>query len=141
VSGRNECAQRAAAKLLARESGHDWRVHHAALRASHPPDTPLRLLGTTPQQLARMLTDSGRPSRALRDAPETALAPGAIACVDLRPLRGGLPRLHWDIVEGVDEAGVRLGERLHAWGAFRRAWACRASPFPMHRRALVVPDV
>lgn len=137
--GRNECAQRAAARLLARERGGSWRTHLARLRESHPPDTPWRLLGTTPAQLARMLTASGLPARALRRAPAEALTPGAVACVDLRPLWGGLPRLHWDLVEAVDAERVRFGGRDHPREAFLRAWSCRASPFPMHRRALVVP--
>jgi len=53
---RNECAQHAAARVLAHERGGNWRTHLARLRDSHPPDTPLRLLGTTPAQLARVIT-------------------------------------------------------------------------------------
>lgn len=136
----NECAQRAGARLLARRLGGDWRTHYARLRLTHPPDTPLRLLGTTPRQLAAMLSASGLPARAMRDAPEDALRREALACVDLRPLLGGLPRLHWDLVEGADEASIRFGGRDHPRPTFLRAWACRASPFAMHRRALVVAE-
>lgn len=137
--GRNECGQRAAARILARLRGGDWREHHARLRASHPPDTPLRLLGTTPAHLARMLDANGVPAVALRRADASSLAAGAAACVDLRHLHGGVPRLHWDLIDAVREDAVRFGGRWHAREAFLRAWQCRCSPFPMHRRALVVP--
>lgn len=136
--GRNECGQRAAARILARLRGGDWREHYARVRVSHPPDTPLRLLGTTPAQLARMLAAHGVAAVPHRRAPASSLAPGAAACVDLRPLLGGLPRLHWDIIEDVREDAVRFGGRWHARDAFLRAWQCRCSPFAMHRRALVV---
>lgn len=130
--GRNECAQRAAAAIL--------HVPAEMLARTHPPDTPLRLLGTTPTQLARMFTDHGRASRVILRATPSDLERDAIACVDLRPLRGGLPRLHWLRIDNVDEHGVRAEGRHHAWARFMRAWNCRASPFRAHRRALVVPD-
>lgn len=136
--GRNECGQRAAARILARVRGGDWREHYARLRASHPPDTPLRLLGTTPAHLARMLAANGVPAVALGRADEAALTPGAAACVDLRHLAGGLPRLHWDLVEEVRADAIRFGGRWHPREAFLRAWQCRCSPFGMHRRALVL---
>lgn len=128
--GRNECAQRAAGRLLG--------VPAERLARTHPPDTPWRLVGTTPRQLARMLTAYGRPSRALRRAAWPDLARGALACIDLRPLAGGLPRLHWVLVEDVEPARVRIEGRWVAREAFERAWRCAWSPFAMHRRALVV---
>lgn len=127
----NDCAQKAAAHILSRRIGGAWRDHHARLLRTHPPDTPLRLLGTTPRGLARMLTESGLPARALRRAPREALTPGALACVELRALTGrGPPRLHWIELTPEHLADPRL----------ERAWECRASPLPMHRRALVVLD-
>lgn len=136
--GRNECGQRAAARILARVRGGDWRDHAARLAATHPPDTPWRLLGTTPAQLARMLAANDVPAVALRRVEEAALAPGAAACVDLRHLVGGLPRLHWDLVEDVRADAIRFGGRWYPRASFLRAWQCRCSPFAMHRRALVL---
>ncbi|HET6405555.1 MAG TPA: hypothetical protein VFH78_12995 [Candidatus Thermoplasmatota archaeon] len=136
----NECAQRAAARLLSSRSGKDAAALYERLRASHPPDTPLRLLGTTPRLLARMLTESGLPSRALRCGGWSDLRAGALACVDLRPLEGGLPRLHWVAVEEVGPEHVRADGRRYAREAWMRAWSCRCSPFAMHRRALVLRD-
>ncbi|HUR68848.1 MAG TPA: hypothetical protein VM370_06335 [Candidatus Thermoplasmatota archaeon] len=127
--GRHECAQRAASRILG--------VPAQRLARTHPPDTPLRLLGTTPRQLARMLTAHGRPSVARTRAAWSELAPGALVCVDLRPLLGGLPRLHWMLVEAVDAARVVVDGRAVPRAVFERAWACRCSPFAMHRRALV----
>lgn len=126
--GRNTCAQRLAARILG--------IPAAELERSHPPDTPLRLLGTTPAQLARMLAAHGRPARVAHGG---VPAPGEAVCVDLRPLRGGIPRLHWMLVEDVTEDAVRMEGHWYPRAAFQRAWACRLSPFPMHRRARVVP--
>lgn len=133
TTGRNTCAQRLAARWL--------RVPAATLERSHPPDTPLRLLGTTPEQLARMLTAYGRPARAQRGGSPQA---GDAVMVDLRPLVGGLPRLHWMRVEAVREDAVALDGRWHPRAAFERAWGCRISPLPRHHRCLVreidIPD-
>ena len=134
---RNECAQRAAAHLLSQHLGGDWRGHYAQLRRTHPPDTPFRLLGTTPARVAKMLSDSGLDASLLTRATRDDVRPGALACIDLRPLHGGLPRLHWVLIDDVAPHGVRAEERWHAWDRWMRAWSCRASPFAMHRRALV----
>lgn len=125
--GRNTCAQRLAARIL--------NVPAAELERTHPPDTPLRLLGTSAAQLARMLTAYGRPSAVRHGSGPHA---GDAVCVDLRHLRGGVPRLHWMLVDDARPDAVRLDGRWYPRDAFDRAWACRASPFPMHRRAKVV---
>lgn len=129
--GRNECAQRAAEHLL--------RVPAARLARTHPPNTPLRLLGTTPAQLARLLTAYGRASQVLPGATWSDLAPSGLACIDLRALRGGLPRLHWVLIQAVEPERVRVEGRWVARSAFEKAWRCAWSPFRMHRRALVLP--
>lgn len=81
-----------------------------------------------------MLTDHGRPSRVEHGGEPRA---GDALCVDMRPLRGGLPRLHWMLVEDARADALRLDGGWHARSAVDRAWACRASPLPMHRRARV----
>lgn len=127
--GRNTCAQRVASRLLG--------VPAHELERTHPPDTPLRLLGTTPRQLAAMLTARGRASTAAWALPgERPRAEDAV-CVDLRHLHGGIPRLHWMLVEDTHDERLRLDGRWYAWDRAERAWACRASPLPMHRRAYV----
>lgn len=135
--GRNECAQRAAAALLARHHGGDAAAWHARVARTHPPDSPLRLWGTTPRQLAAALTAHGLPA----DVTRRHLTSPGIACVDLRPLVGGPPRLHWLVVERVTEASVEtsLPRLLAPREEFERAWSCRVSPFRMHRQALVSP--
>lgn len=139
-SGRNECGQRAAAEVLSRRIGGDARLYLRELRESHPPDTPLRLLGTTPRRVAHMLRACGLPAELRTRASQADLRADAIACVDLRVLEGrGLPRLHWAVIDDADAAGVRIGRARYAWARFLRAWECRASPFPMHRRAIVLP--
>lgn len=150
---RNECGQRAAAALLARHGHAEAGALLDQLRASHPPDTPLRLLGTTPAQLARALRSRGLAARAVthRDdasARATLLAGPlpALACVDLRPLGARWPMLHWVLVEAVDHESVTLSHLVRTggararvpWARFLRAWRCRVSPFPMHRRAVVL---
>lgn len=135
---RNECGQRAAAKVLSRRLGGPAREHYARLRESHPPDTPLRLLGTTPRRVAQMLSASGVPATVATSCAPSALRADAIACVDLRPLAGGLPRLHWMAIDGVCAEGVHAEGRLHDRPRWMRAWSCRVSPFAMHRRALIL---
>ena len=137
---RNTCAQRAAARLLSQRHGGDWHHHYDRLCASHPPDTPLRLLGTTPARLLAMLRDTGLPAELRTRAEAAHLQPGAIACVDLRPLHGRIPRLHWTLIEDLDERGVRAEGAWHTRERWMRAWSCRVSPFAMHRRALVVAE-
>ena len=135
---RNECGQRAAARVLSRRLGGGWRDHYARLRNTHPPDTPFRLLGTTPKRVADMLSASGVKARVVAGRGMDQLRAGALACIDTRPLVGGLPRLHWVEVEAVAPAGVQALGRVHDRERWMRAWSCRCSPFPMHRRALVV---
>lgn len=127
--GRNTCAQRLASRLLG--------VPASELERTHPPDTPWRLLGTSPAQLARMLAAHGSPA-VVRHGSEPRV--GDAVCVDLRPLRGGLPRLHWMLVEDLDTDRVRLDGRWYPRRGFERAWACRASPFAMHRYARVARE-
>ena len=139
-SGRNECGQKAAAIVLSRRLGGPSRIHTAELARSHPPDTPLRLLGTTPARVAAMLRARGVACELRTRAGAADVQRDAIACVDLRALEGrGWPRLHWVVIDDADASGVRIGGARHSWARFLRAWECRASPFPMHRRAIVVP--
>lgn len=138
---RNTCAQRAAAHVISQHTHQPWRPIYQHLLATHPPDTPLRLLGTTPARLAAALHHHGIPATTKRHAHPTDLHAGTIACIDLRALHGGPPRLHWTLLEDVTDHAVRADGRWHTMERWMRAWTCRASPFPMHRRALVVPEL
>lgn len=146
----NDCAQRAAAAVLAPRLGVPERALRERLRREHPPDTPLALLGTTPWGLERLLRAQGaeveRRAGATRAWLEAALARGPVlACVDLRPLGHRWPMLHWVVVRGADAEGVTVDGLVRApwpregarvpWGAFLRAWACRWAPLPAYRRA------
>lgn len=150
--GRNECGQRAAARMLSLLGHGDDAALRADLATRFRPDTPLRLLGTTPDQLARALRAYGEPGRATHHAaPAQARAAllaarMGLACVDLRHLGARWPMLHWVHVAAADAEGVDVdmlvrtphGRRARfAWPAFLRAWRCAASPLAMHRYALV----
>lgn len=151
---RNPCGQHAAARILSH-----WgrQAPVSALYSSHPPDTPLKLLGTSPRGLERMLRDHGLDAERVsfrREADarawlERALPTGPVALLlDLRPLGRMLPTLHWAVATSADEAGVACeklaGTRFDArrdlvpWSGLLRAWRAAVAPLPGYRHAAVL---
>lgn len=157
---RNSCGQVAAARILAH-----WglgpagspRERASLLYAAHPPDTWLKLLGTSPRGLARMLEAHGLATklathRRADDARawlERAVSTGPVALlVDLRPLGSRVPALHWLVATGTATDGVacenlvrtryRAARDVVPWPDLLRAWSCRVAPLPGYRHAAVL---
>lgn len=150
---RNSCGQQAAARILSRW-GHE--VPASLLYSTHPPDTPLGLLGTSPRGLARMLEAHGLHAErvAFRRADdarawlERALPLGPVALlVDLRPLGCRLPTLHWTVASSQTPEGVECESLVRTrfdarrdivpWPELLRAWRCGVAPLPGYRHAAV----
>lgn len=156
---RNACGQHAAARLLSHRGlgpAGTPRERAARLYATHPPDTPLKLLGTSPRGVERMLEAHGLPAERAhfqaasdaRDWLERALAAGPVALlVDLRPLGSRLPMLHWTVATAATPEGVACENLVRTpfdarravvpWNALLRAWRCRIAPLPGYRYAAV----
>jgi hypothetical protein len=151
---RNGCAQAALAWLL-----DFWQLPRpplAELYRAHPPDTPLRLMGTSPPALARMAAARGLRVRARSGgdahaarawlAAELAAGRPAALLLDLRHLGRRLPGGHWVVALAADEREVHVTNLVrtprHAgpvadlpWEALLPAWRCRAAVLPSWRFA------
>jgi hypothetical protein len=124
-------------------------VDVAALDAAHPPDTPLRLLGTTPWGLLRAARALGldaryRWGRADPDLLCRHLADAGPAIV-LLDVGARLPTMHWAVAHAADAEGVSLvglhpapREATWPWPRFLRAW--RGLPLPGYRHGALLAN-
>lgn len=154
---RNGCAQAAVATLLAHYDFPEPRLRD--LYARFPPDTPFRLLGTSPRRLAQALAAHGLPARQIshrRAAParawlEAELAAGqpVVLLLDLRHLGRRLPGGHYVVAFACDEQEVHVTNMVRAgrhrgpqarvpWSELLPAWRCTLAPFPSWHYAAVV---
>ncbi|GEM_PF-4360560 len=141
AAGRNGCAQAALATLL---HHHGRPVDVRALDRAHPPDTPFRLLGTTPWGLLRAARALGLDARYVwghRDVARLArhLAESGPAIVLLDVGRRA-PMMHWAVAHAAGPEGVSLaslpGDAYWPWPRFLRAW--RGVPLPGYRHGALL---
>ncbi|HWG91146.1 MAG TPA: hypothetical protein VNZ52_09905 [Candidatus Thermoplasmatota archaeon] len=154
ATARNGCAHAAAASLA---------VHHglatdgpgllSRLYPALPPDTPGRLLGTTPWRTAAIARRAGLEAQwgwAVRSGTALALLQRELAAgrpvivlLNLRPLGHPWPVGHYAIVTGLTDEEVSLVNLPRSLAprqplaAFLRAWRIAALPLPTYRYAWV----
>lgn len=153
---RNACGQRALATLL--DLARIGRPPLSELYASHPPDTLLKLFGTSPRALARMCVERGLDVRH-RAGGDGARARAWLAreleegravalLLDLRHLGRPWPTGHWVVALDADERAVQLTNLVRTprfaspdagvpWETLLPAWRCAAAILPSWRYAAV----